>query len=131
MPQTCTVASAPGWLYISDSEFNTLRAINLSTGIINRIAGPGVVQTIGFVNGPVLSAQFSQPAGMAADSFGSLYVADRFRRGFFTVDPGPGPRTETRDNNRDFYTVRGQLLALEFLDSILEIGNLCFVDFDW
>lgn len=43
---------------------------------------------------------------------GSLYVADRRRTGFFKVDPGPGPRTEARDNNRNFYTVRGQLLAL-------------------
>ena len=43
---------------------------------------------------------------------GSLYVADRYRDGFFKVDPGPGPNTLTRDNNRNFYTVRGQLLAL-------------------
>jgi outer membrane receptor protein involved in Fe transport len=43
---------------------------------------------------------------------GSLYVADRVRDGFFKVDPGPGPNTETRDNNRNFYTIRGQLLAL-------------------
>jgi outer membrane receptor protein involved in Fe transport len=43
---------------------------------------------------------------------GSLYIAARRRDGFFEVDPGRGPRTETRDNDRDFYTLRGQLLGL-------------------
>jgi outer membrane receptor protein involved in Fe transport len=52
---------------------------------------------------------------------GSLYVANRHRDGFFTVDPGPGPRTETRDNTRDFYTVRGQLLALPSEDLTLRL----------
>ena len=41
----------------------------------------------------------------------SLYFADRQRDGYFHVDTGPGPRTSTRDTNRDFYTIRGQLLA--------------------
>ena len=40
----------------------------------------------------------------------SLYFADRQRDGFFTVNTGPGPRTATTDTNRNFYTVRGQLL---------------------
>ncbi|MBA2932656.1 TonB-dependent receptor [Sphingomonas sp. CGMCC 1.13654] len=40
----------------------------------------------------------------------SLYFADRHRDGFFDVDTGPGPRTSTHDTNRDFYTIRGQLL---------------------
>jgi outer membrane receptor protein involved in Fe transport len=40
----------------------------------------------------------------------SLYFADRQRDGFFDVDTGPGPRTSTHDTNRDFYTIRGQLL---------------------
>ena len=43
---------------------------------------------------------------------GSLYVAARQRNGFFKVDPGQGPRTELRDNDRNFYTLRGQLLGL-------------------
>ncbi|PXA86865.1 TonB-dependent receptor [Nostoc sp. 3335mG] len=40
----------------------------------------------------------------------SLYFADRHRDGFFDVDTGQGPRTSTHDTNRDFYTIRGQLL---------------------
>jgi outer membrane receptor protein involved in Fe transport len=42
----------------------------------------------------------------------SLYFADRQRDGFFDVNVGPGPRTDTTDTNRNYYTVRGQILAL-------------------
>ncbi len=54
------------------------------------------------------SAEVTGPLtdGVAA----SLYVADRQRGGFFDVDTGPGPRTARHDTNRDFYTIRGQLL---------------------
>ncbi len=41
---------------------------------------------------------------------GSLYFADRQRDGYYTVNNGAGPNTATRDSNRDYYTVRGQLL---------------------
>jgi iron complex outermembrane receptor protein len=41
---------------------------------------------------------------------GSLYFADRQRDGYYTVNDGAGPNTATRDSNRDYYTVRGQLL---------------------
>ena len=41
---------------------------------------------------------------------GSLYFADRQRGGYFNVNDGPGPNTATKDTNRDYYTVRGQLL---------------------
>ena len=40
----------------------------------------------------------------------SLYFADRQRDGYFSVNTGPGPRTATQDTNRNFYSVRGQLL---------------------
>ena len=53
------------------------------------------------VTGPLIKDQLA----------GSLYFADRHRDGFFDVDTGPGPRTSTTDNNRNFYTIRGQLLA--------------------
>ena len=43
---------------------------------------------------------------------GSLYIADRQRDGFNRVISAPGPSTQTRDQTRDFYTIRGQLLWL-------------------
>jgi outer membrane receptor protein involved in Fe transport len=52
------------------------------------------------VTGPIVSDKLAA----------SLYFADRHRDGFFDVDTGPGPRTSNHDTNRNFYTVRGQLL---------------------
>lgn len=38
-----------------------------------------------------------------------LYAGMRNRDGFLNVNTGPGPRTATEDNDRDFWTIRGQL----------------------
>ncbi|WP_420384458.1 TonB-dependent receptor [Novosphingobium sp.] len=46
----------------------------------------------------------------------SLYFADRQRDGYFTVNDGPGPNAAKRDTDRDFYTVRGQLLITPTTD---------------
>ena len=37
-----------------------------------------------------------------------MYAADRSRDGFIKVNTGVGPRRETDDFNRNFYTVRAQ-----------------------
>ncbi len=42
---------------------------------------------------------------------GRLFVAKRARDGFMDVGVGPGPRTKRDDNDLDYYTIRGQLLA--------------------
>jgi outer membrane receptor protein involved in Fe transport len=41
---------------------------------------------------------------------GRLYVAARKRDGFYSVRTGAGPRSETRDDDQDYWTGRGQLL---------------------
>jgi outer membrane receptor protein involved in Fe transport len=46
----------------------------------------------------------------------SLYFADRYRDGYFSVNDGPGPNTARQDTNRKFYTVRGQLLIAPTTD---------------
>jgi iron complex outermembrane recepter protein len=40
----------------------------------------------------------------------SFFFADRQRDGFYQVVTGQGPRTDTTDQNQNFYTLRGQLL---------------------
>lgn len=42
---------------------------------------------------------------------GRIYMAQRKRDGFLDVETGPGPRTLDEDNDQDFFTIRGQLLA--------------------
>ncbi len=57
------------------------------------------------------SAEITGP--IAGDKvLGSLYFADRQRDGYFDVNTGQGPRTSKHDTNRDFYTIRGQLLLM-------------------
>ncbi len=46
----------------------------------------------------------------------SLYVADRQRDGYFSVNDGAGPNTATQDTNRNFFTIRGQLLIVPSSD---------------
>jgi len=61
-------------LYIADTLNGRVRKV--SNGVITTIAGNG---TYGFSgdNGPATSAQLSRPYGVAVDSAGNVYVADR------------------------------------------------------
>ena len=71
-PQGVAVDSA-GNLYIVDR--GNLRIRKVSNGVISTVVGNG---TQGFSgdNGPATNAQLNQPAGMAVDSAGNLYIAD-------------------------------------------------------
>jgi uncharacterized protein (TIGR03437 family) len=65
---------AAGNLYIADDGNARIRKV--SNGVIATVAGNG---TPGFSgdNGPATSAQLANPLGVAADSAGSVYIADR------------------------------------------------------
>ena len=52
---------------------------------------------------------------------GSLYFADRQRDGFYDVVTGQGPRTIDDDQNHNYYTVRGQILALPTDEATLRL----------
>jgi len=94
----------------------TLFGKSTSAGVINVITaepsfkfGANAEFTAGNYGSYGGSAEVTGP--LIADVLaGSLYVADRQRDGYFDVNTGQGPRTQTYDNNRDFYTIRGQLL---------------------
>ena len=60
-------------LYVSDAGNHTIRKIE-TNGTITTIAG--VSGTFGFQDGPVFTATFRQPQGLAFDSLGNLYVVD-------------------------------------------------------
>lgn len=69
-----SVALYGGFLYIADLS-NEVRRVNLSTGIITRVAGTGNQGYTGD-GGPALSATLNQPQRLAIDSVGNIYVAD-------------------------------------------------------
>jgi RHS repeat-associated protein len=63
-------------LYIADSDNNRIREVNASTAKIATTAGTGgMLGTVGD-GGPATTAALSNPAGIATDAKGNVYIAD-------------------------------------------------------
>jgi uncharacterized protein (TIGR03437 family) len=104
---TGIAVDAAGNLYIADNFFDT-RVLRVSNGVINAVAGNG---TEGFSgdNGPATSAQLWDPAGIAVDSAGNVFIADfinqRIRKvsgGVITTVAGNGAEGFSGDNGPAF-----------------------------
>ncbi|MBP7704528.1 MAG: TonB-dependent receptor [Caulobacter sp.] len=93
----------------------TLFGKNTSAGVINVITadpsfsfGANAELTVGNYSAREFAASVTGP--IADDKLaGRLYVASRKRDGFYEVRT-EAPRTNTEDHERNYYTVRGQLL---------------------
>ncbi len=72
-------ADASGNIFVSDGYANTIRMIT-PAGVVTTVAG--IAGMSGSTNGPVATALFSGPGGVAPDAAGNLYVADD---GNFTI----------------------------------------------
>jgi len=72
-PMGVAVDSA-GTVYVADTNNNRIRKI-LPDGTVSTLAGSG---TAGIADGAGATAQFDNPKGVAADSAGTVYVADYF-----------------------------------------------------
>ncbi|MCG8424827.1 MAG: hypothetical protein MJE77_43620 [Proteobacteria bacterium] len=66
------VVDGAGDVFISDRLNHCIRRIT-SAGVVTTLAGNG---TVGTVDGPLLDAQFNEPAALAIDDAGIIYVAD-------------------------------------------------------
>jgi hypothetical protein len=95
-----------GNLFISDSGNNRIRKVDSNFGTINTIAGGS---TNGFAGdgGPATNALLNFPWGIAIDSAGSVYVADRANNRIRKISgvssgsgpgPGSGPGTGSGSN---------------------------------
>jgi len=72
---TAVAVDRSGKVYISDSANHRIRKVDLS-GVISTLAGTDFPGFSGD-GGPALAAQLSRASGMAADTSGNLFIADR------------------------------------------------------
>ena len=94
---------AAGDLYLDD-ESSQVRMVN-TAGIILHIAGTGTAG-YGGDSGPASTAQLSEPAGLAVDAQGNLYIADQYNfrvrkvstSGIITTYAGGNGAGSTGDN---------------------------------
>ena len=74
---TGVAASADNKLYIADSGNNTVRVVDLSTGIISNFAGTGTGSYSGD-GGLATAATFSSPKDVRVDSSNNVLIVDQF-----------------------------------------------------
>lgn len=76
-PAGLTVDSS-GNVYVADTSNATIRYLSpLGNGGVATVTTlAGTVANQGFLDAPIATAQFNQPAGVAVDSHGNVYVAD-------------------------------------------------------
>ncbi len=88
---------------------------NTTAGVINVITkGPsfkfGAEGEATFGNYGEKGGSVSVTGPITDQLAGRIYFADRSRDGFYSVNTGEGPRTDTTDQDQNYWTVRGQLL---------------------
>jgi adhesin/invasin len=64
-----------GSLYVADSFLNRVKKVEVATRKVTIVAGKGTNQFCGD-NGPAKEACLNQPAGVALDAAGNVYIAD-------------------------------------------------------
>ena len=91
------VVDGSGNLFIADAGNHRIRRVDNSTGIITTVAGTGIAGFSGD-GGLATSARLSSPRGVALDSSGNLFIADRDNHIIRRVDADTGIITTVAGN---------------------------------
>jgi hypothetical protein len=73
-----------GFLVVADTGNQVLRSVNPSIGTITTLAG--TIGTTGNANGAGAASLFYNPAGLAEDASGNIFVADAFNNSIRSMD---------------------------------------------
>ena len=130
---TAVALDASGNVYIADSANNVIREVTVSNGAIITLVGNGT-PGFGGDGGPATAATLDDPAGLAVDSAGNVYIADCFNErireylyfsgGTVSTLAGNGTPAYSGDNGP---AANSQLFSPEGL-AVDSAGNLYIAD---
>jgi hypothetical protein len=130
-PQSLAIDSA-GNIYIGDEANNRIRKVDVSTGIINTIAGNGTSGYFGD-GGLAINAEFSGGRGLTVDKHGNIYLPDTWNHRIRKIDASTGTINTIVGNGASGYNGDKGLAINAKLDNPEDIfidnyGNMFFVD---
>ena len=123
-----------GNIYVSDLDYNIIRKVTKSTGIITTIAGLGYYGYSGD-GGLATSALLFRPEGLAVDTSGNIFVADSFNFRVRKITKSTGIITTVAGTGGFGYTGNGRLataatLSFPFDVAVDSLGNIFVADSD-
>jgi sugar lactone lactonase YvrE len=87
---TGVAVDGAGNLYIADSQNNRVRRVDAASGVITTVAGTGTVSSSLGDGSPATQASLNNPADVAVDPVGNLYIADQYHGRIRRVDAVSG-----------------------------------------
>jgi len=123
---------AAGNLFFADLDNQRVRRVDAASGIIETVAGNGDWGFSGD-DGPAVDASLARPMGLALDSEGNLFIADRDNNRVRRVDASSAKITTVAGNGTSGFGGDGDLATRAELDwpvaaALDGLGNLFIAD---
>ena len=128
---TDVAVDAAGNLLIADNGNRRIRKVAASTGVLTTVAGTGSVSFCG--DGGAATSACLDPAGVAVDAAGNLFIADTFNNRVRKVDAGTGIISTVAGNGSSSFCGDGGAATSACLRNPFDVavdaaGNLFIAD---